>query len=200
MAIISRKQGELDGLCGIYSVANAIMLLTDIEPEESFNFALESLFKDKEPMSVVNGFEIGTLRDILSRTIKYLNSGAADLEDEETGKEYIPRLSFKMPFWQAETDRSIFQKTVMKVGKPDVVAIIGYTHSNGNPDDYYAHWTVIKNVTKSNLMTFDSSHESSRISWDRILLTSNNTCLSKHVKRPFLVRPRDFILLTNNKS
>ena len=197
MTIISKKQGELDGLCGIYSVTNAIMLLTEIEPDFTFNYALKSMFKDKNPMSVVDGFEIGTLKDVLSRTIKYLNSGKASLEDEETGEQYIPSLDFKIPFWQTEPDRAVFQKTIMEAKKTDTVAILGYSYSDGDSENDYSHWTVIKNVTESNLMTFDSDQESTRISWDKTLITSNNSSLSKHAKRPFLIRPQDLVLITN---
>lgn len=197
MSIISKKQGELDGLCGIYSVTNAIMLLTGIESDFTFSYALKSMFKDKKPMSVVEGFEIGTLKDVLSRTIKYLNSGKADLEDEETGVQYVPNLDFKIPFWQKEPDRSLFQKTIMEAKKAGTVAILGYSYSDGDSESDYAHWTVIQNVTELNLMTFDSDHESPRISWDKTLITSNNSSLSKHTKRPFLIRPRDLILITN---
>ncbi len=197
MTIISKKQGELDGLCGIYSVTNAIMLLTEIEPDFTFKYALKSMFKDKNPMAVVKGFEIGTLKDVLSRTIKYLNSGKASLEYEETGEEYIPNLDFKIPFWQTEPDRAEFRKTVMEAKRTDTVAILGYWYSDGNSKNDYSHWTVIKNVTESNLMTFDSDRELSRISWDKILVTSNNSSMSKHAKRPFLIRPQDLVLVTN---
>ena len=199
MKVISKKQGELDGLCGIYSITNAIMLLTEIEPEITFDFALKSLFSDKNPMSVVDGFEIGTLRDTLSRTIKYLNSGKAELEEEDTGESYIPKLAFKIPYWQTDPDnRSKFKEKMMEIcEKNSTVAILGYSYSNGNIDDNYSHWTVIKNVTPSNLMTYDSDHEYSRISWEKILITSNDTTISKHLKRPYLIRPRDLVLITN---
>jgi hypothetical protein len=199
MKIVSKKQGELDGLCGIYSITNAIMLLTEIEADITFEFALKSLFDDKNPLAVVNGLGIGTLRDTLSRTIIHLNSGKAGLEEEDTEIPYTPNLNFKIPFWKTKQNtRRHFQEEMMKISiKNGTVAILGYDFNNGNSENSYSHWTVIKSVTESNLMTYDSDDEYSRISWDKILVTSNDPSLSSHRKRPYLVRPRDLVLITN---
>jgi hypothetical protein len=77
MAVKKRPalQGELDGACGFYAIANGIHLL---EPElalpEIFPIILQQYVFDGDPMGFVNGIARGSLKNTLSRTMALLNA------------------------------------------------------------------------------------------------------------------------------
>lgn len=195
-----KKQGNLDGACGFYSVANAVNLLTEIDPDITFRCLIESMLQDKNPMCFVDGMERGTLKDIISRTFKRLNANDFELIDEETGDDYIPGLKCQIPYWQTEpTNRGDFINLLKGVDlvKNGVVAIIGYDYRPDEDGAQYSHWTVVNKVTDKNLITFDSSDERKLISWDKVRVSSSSDDKSYHSKRPFFIFPKDVFLIYN---
>lgn len=196
-----QKQGELDGACGLYSVTNALNLLTGIDPDVTFRCLVESMLQDKNPMCFVDGMRRGTLRDIISRTFKRLNEGGIKLIDEFTGEKYMPNLSFQIPYWQSEpTNRSELIKLMKSIdlNKNGVVAIMGYEFSQHKHTPSYAHWTVIKKVTDKSLITFDSSGERKVIPWSKVRISSSNDDKKFHSETPYFLFPKDLFLISSS--
>lgn len=186
-------------------------MITDIEHDEIFRIALKSLFSRKsvdsdkalaDPMNVVDGMEIGTLKNILSRTTRHLNSGKAELFDEVTGEEYIPQISIEFPYWQNEpSSRNDLKESLFETIQHDAqtIMILGYRFHNGIEEKSYGHWTVVNSVTEKNLITYDSSNEKSRIPWEKVLITDSDNPVQQHTTRPYIIRPRDIVIISNNQ-
>lgn len=201
IVIEPQKQGELDGACGFYSVANALNLLTGIDPDVTFRCLIESMLQDKNPMCFVDGMRRGTLKDIISRTFKLLNEGGIKLIDEFSGEKYIPNLVCKIPYWQSEPkNRSEFLRLMKDVNlnKNGVVAIMGYKFSQNEHTTSYAHWTVIKKVTDKSLITFDSSGERKVVPWNKVRVSSENDDKNFHSETPYFLFPKDLFLISNS--
>ena len=198
-----KKQGNLDGACGFYSVANAVDLLTEIDPDVTFRCLIESMLQDKDPMCFIDGMERGTLKDIISRTFKKLNSDELELVDEDTGESYVPSLKCNIPYWQTEPsnrDDFVSLMTEVDMNKTGAVAIIGYDYRPDENGAEYSHWTVVKKVTEKNLITFDSGDERKLIPWDKVRVSSRSDDKKYNTKRPYFIFPKDVFLITNQSG
>lgn len=143
------RQGELDGLCGIYSVINAVRLVLGprshlLKPsqwQDLFVALLESVDRTMgAAQAASNGIETRALRYLLRAaclhlaTEHHLPLRAAPLlsqADRPTFVELLPRIS----------------GTVNQPGQAIVLSVFGALD----------HWTVVQRVSRSWMVLFDSS-------------------------------------------
>lgn len=185
-------QGELDGACGFYAVVNALKSLEpELDADELFTQVLKAHLVDGDPMRFVNGTLRGTIKNIASRVIKYLDEHY-DFYDNKTNEPY--RFDVKIPFWHQEKERTrnqvldILKKSNYKAG---TVCIIGYSYVDF--ENHYAHWSVVKNASDLGLHLFDSDKEKAVISFEEIRVDSIQ---QSNVARPYNLFSEDIFVIS----
>ncbi len=195
MSIRPNKQGDLDGMCGLYSIVNSIAVLTQnkkLDTKSILRIAVESLFEDKNKMKIIDGFEIGTLKDVLFRTKNKLL-----LNGTEIGMREGEKIDSYFPFYKAKfkpTRNEFIEYLKEHITQKNKVAILGYAYSDGEKERY-DHWTVVKNASDEGLDLFDSDNEKNKLKWEKILIISNENKIYSHRSKPYLIRPRDLVIL-----
>jgi len=135
------QQGSLDGLCGIYSVINAVRLVVGrLKEEECFNILHQSLMlieqKRKLSAIVVEGVSILEIAQVFRKVID---------------KEY--KIKRTKPFHTSpNTPLSAYWNKVMTFlnsGSNRAVLL-------GIEDHDWDHWTVLKAATEKRFIQFDS--------------------------------------------
>ena len=136
------KQGNLDGLCGVYSIINAMRIIrrdTEKESQALFGAIIEHLSRKRNLRKIVsNGMTIGVLFNIIN-----------DL-DEDIPKDEYPR---SRPFLSRDvTMPQVWTQMKQFLEKPanGTGAII--FHLSGSCE----HWTVIKKIDDENVYLEDS--------------------------------------------
>ena len=145
--LIPYRQGDLDGLCGIYAVINAIKLVIAPSPsitdEHWYHLFSELLAAADDAIGAVNatagGIEARPLR-------KLLNCAVRHMEDEHDIEVTIkPLLAHKTRPHIEDVCALIKEATAI----PRSAVIISF----GGPLD---HWTVVTRVTATTFELFDS--------------------------------------------
>lgn len=157
-------QGDLDGACGFYAIVNALRLLEpELDGEELFKFAIRGFLESGNPMAIVEGTRRGAIKNTLSRTIASVHSEF--LLNNGDGTPY--RFGFNIPYWQSMPSGRAEAISHLETLGPakGVVAIFAYEkwQDKADPDERYAHWSVISKLHDGELHTFDSSGEQKRI-------------------------------------
>ena len=158
------QQGDLDGLCGVYSIVNAVRALCpELDHEGAewlFAHLMQSLSEAGVDLSiaVVSGIGRVELGRLIGAAIAYITE---ELEIELTVKR-LPkalRLSSNLgELWQA------FEASL----SPDCVAIIGIA-------GIHSHWTIAAQITPKQVRLYDSG---------RIAVLRRGLCtVGKAVKR-----------------
>ncbi len=128
------QQGNLDGLCGFYSVVNAITGAANLNALE-----VETLAQQLRPLiditEVWGGCSIKTLRAMVTAGIAWVNQ-------QQTYQLELQKIK---PIVSVTKLWSILSKSL----KNGNVAILGVT---GRCD----HWTVVKSITKKQMQLVDS--------------------------------------------
>jgi hypothetical protein len=160
------RQGDLDGLCGIYSIVNALRLVCNLNNDEClilFKESLALLEKNKKLSEIV---ALGTSIVLLTRVFR-----------EVIDKKYpIKRTK---PFHKNKdvTLNEYWNALKEFLSEPNRVVIIGI-----DGDDWDGHWTVIESVTPKMLVQFDS--------YDGKWLYKKNYTTRKITKsRPYILSP-----------
>lgn len=188
------KQGDLDGACGFYAVVNA---LRSLEPElnanELFTQTIKAHLADGNPMSFVEGTFRGSIKNVLSRVLDYLDLNY-DFTDNITAAPYI--FDVKIPYWMHDKERNrnevlgILKNADYKSG---LVCVIGYSYNSGLKDDEpYSHWSVVRKANDQGLELIDSSGEKRCISFDEIRIDSTK---QKHSTRPYNLYSGDIFVI-----
>jgi hypothetical protein len=182
------KQGDYDGACGFYSIGNAISLIyPEVDPDIIFVQVFKQFIKCCKNHSIIKGMMRGKLNEVLINT-------TAKLEKEGV------RLEVYRPYWTCEASslRDYKEFLLDTVGsKKDTVAIIGYEHCQHDPEtDYWSHWTVAKSITKSNIITFDSSEERKRIPFSRCRIWDNK---ARHISKPYKLSTSDTFIISKSE-
>ncbi len=161
------KQGQLDALCGLYSIINACRMMCK-SPEidkrisgwELFNFLVEALDKHRKAAEVMC-YGIGNKDHLkcLKVARKYL-----------LGKHGL-LLEYKRPFRNstAPTVSQAFTMVGQHLELPGTGALLDFKTAS------YQHWTVISSIKKREVQFYDSTGIRSRPFGDfQILRQSNN--------------------------
>lgn len=167
-------QGDLDSLCGLYSVMNSFRLMCpeiDVDQSHSLLRVLgETLTKNRVTVheTISGGIEIPTVRALVKAAQDYVR----DILDISIRSERLKLHRTRQRFdemWSILSDK-------LNNGH---VAILGLS---GRHD----HWTVAYRVTRKTVRLFDSD-------FMRILLRSQ--CSIRSNKVPHQIDPEDIILL-----
>jgi hypothetical protein len=138
------QQGNLDGLCGIYSIINAIRLLCkEIKREESFalfHFLIDKAKKRGNLNSVITqGLTPKKFKRLLKSALKWLKREYAIKIDQQRYKHKKSNKFTLKTAWR-DFDKHLNQNTVI---------LIGFTGKHN-------HYSVITGITAKTLVTFDS--------------------------------------------
>ena len=165
------KQGEMDGLCGIYALVNAIRRLAgrrlSKEDEDNlFKELVRSIYRrhnrrrKKKPKSPVEFIWDGTsVRDIsymLKKTVEFLEDKNLQLYWKR------PLQGRGRPNTLDEYWRRIQNAFHKYGGRGNCIAIVDYNWQSVDNNGEAGHWTCVTNVTKSNLILHDSSMDRGR--------------------------------------
>lgn len=170
----SYQQGDLDMLCGVYSLLNIVQLLNPISKKESqklFFKMLRHLEKTKHQnlsKTIVNGL---TFKDM-----------------EQLFKVFLTteNLCWEVPFHiRDKPDLNQYWNVLLnllKVNKESCVFIrLRGTHN---------HWTIVKAMTKNSLILFDSDGLSR--------INRRNCCIQSNESKSHLLWPSNTVFICKN--
>ena len=169
------RQGDLDGLCGIYSTVNSVRALCPEIDNNDASYLFDHLIQQlpvagaNAPVAIANGIGTGELGRLLAKAIRYVAAehdialGVARLPKALRGTADIKRL------WSALADAV----------SPTCVAVIGLS---GKHD----HWTVAAQVTPEQMYLYDSGEMS--------LLRRRHCTLRKSHKRTSIGAAHMFLI------
>ncbi len=155
------RQGDLDGLCGVYAVVNAlrhVLQLRDEQCQKLFEKLIKALEQDCSPLHPA------LLRGMYFPQLKRLTVAASQWHIQGQGLTFrarslrLKRNQRTLPHLWAALDEEV---------GPTCVAIVGVT---GVTD----HWYVVYRTTPKTLWLLDSSGQS-RISRSRCTVRSTTT-------------------------
>ena len=137
------SQGDLDGLCGIYAIINAIRLVyrrrfNDQKQEDLFEYLTDYAIKEQGNLRLLNdGIGLRHMQQLLNVGIEYLSE---DLNiDVEVARPWR-KISTPLPCdWQIDS----------LLADPKVSIIIGLERPT-------FHWTVISGCSEQEYIVFDS--------------------------------------------
>lgn len=168
-----RRQGELDGLCGVYSVINAVRLLcpemNKYDEEALFGILIASLARRRIRLAsaVTLGLDIRTLRAIARIACRHI--------ENETGI----RLKVRRPQRCRYRLGSFWQVLRTELGKGNI-AIFGMWGRR-------AHWTVAYKITEKSIRLVDS---------DNLKLLRRSRCTLRSTQTLCQFYPEDTIILS----
>jgi hypothetical protein len=133
-------QGELDGLCGLYAVINAVRISATIKYKHCqhiFHQSLKLLASQQDSSEVV--FD-GMSRACLSKALAVAATKAP--------------IAWSWPFYRKKASLAVLWGTIEnfineRQGNAAILWIGGHD---------WAHWTVVKEVTPRKMVLFDSWH------------------------------------------
>jgi len=169
-------QGNLDSMCGIYSVLNSLYLLDGkIDMKEAFDEIVYFL-NAKECLvgSLVSGLHRNNILEILKHVSEYIQ------------KIYIKRLIWKTPYWNKRSvELGVFYNTLNshineKTNNSAIICLGGKV---------WDHWTVVNKITRKQLWCFDS------FKLQRLILENCATC-TKEMKKSHLIFPSHTFLIS----
>ena len=164
-----RRQGAFDGACGFYAVANALSLVSPkTVSRDDFSVLLEVLAPDT---GLPKQFFAGTRRNEVNRMLTAL-----------VRNEKFADVSVYRPYWAGAHIglRDYWVRLAEHFDNRSAAAIVKYAHEPSSASRYN-HWTVVRGVTKSSLLLFDSDG-AARISRKRARLWDDLEC---HKGRPY---------------
>jgi hypothetical protein len=176
------RQGDYDGLCGVYAVINTIRLLlprmTVADGELLFAYLLAKISKRNRSSETIvwDGTDHQTLEAMVNLASRYLQ------------QQTLPRLTIETPFRRRRClTLSAVWLDIRKGIEDGAVVILGlYGPIN--------HWTVVVGVTRTRLKLFDS---------DGMTNLHRETCTIGQGRRRHRINPRDVFFVrrtTNSKS
>ncbi len=141
------RQGDLDGLCGLYSTVNAMRVLCPEVDNEAAGALFAALMQGLNGAGaaaedVVTG---GVCRDQLARIVRQAIAHMADEHEIRLTLTRLPKVLRK------RTDLPGLWGWLGKKVSPSCVALIGLAGR-------HSHWTVAVAVTPQQIRLFDSSH------------------------------------------
>ncbi|MBA7570973.1 hypothetical protein ES708_12729 [subsurface metagenome] len=178
MALLPFEQGELDGLCGIYSVVNAVKLIAGRLSEYEATVLFEKILayiETKHSIGAIMTEGIGT-RDMIGIVKHVLRNDYG--------------IGYRRPFLRSK-NRS-FENYLEEIsiflheGSPRAV-IVSLDHKE------WEHWTVIRSISPQLIHLFDSS-DMKRLNKERCTIQAPTS------DRPYMLNPSDTFFLTKVAS
>jgi hypothetical protein len=173
------RQGELDGLCGVYSVINAVRLLcpeiNQADLPALFRTLIRTLSRRRIRLTdaVALGLEIRTVRALANSACDYIND---ELQIRlKARRPHKPRRAYRLNrFWhwlQAELSK----------GNILIVGVSGKL----------AHWTVVYRITDKSAHLADS---------DGLKTLLRSRCTLRATRSLYQLRPEDVIILSRREA
>ena len=168
------QQGDLDGLCGLYALLNAVSgadpTLRHVTRKAMFRDAMRWLHREGHmPGVLYNGLDIRLIVALFHAVIRSRRKG----------------LSLKRPFWSrrpADMD-SFCSKLNELAGTPGQAVIIGIAGKT------WSHWTVLDEADRSWIKFRDSAH----IDWLR-----RRSCGLPGDGAAYSINPAEVMLIKNS--
>lgn len=133
-----RYQGELDGLCGMYAVANAFEFCFDKDAQRSFETCCDALTAGRWPAVLWEGTYFGDIRRMIAACRK------------EYGLQR--QMTVKVPFWKARPRSNNEYWTRFDALMADEVTQCALVRTH-KPDE---HW-LLATAHKSGILFLDST-------------------------------------------
>lgn len=134
------QQGQLDGLCGVYALVNAVDYLcgplSTKEAQQLF-FAILKHLEDKPPLArrCCDGLVINDLAGVLNSVVC----------------KHYPIKRYKPFHRQPGIDKTRYLQSLQTfLHQPNTLVLLAL-------EGYYSHWTLIHRITDKTLRTYDSS-------------------------------------------
>ncbi len=173
------RQGDLDSLCGVYSVVNAVRALcTEVDTETAehlFDLLMQKLLRTTGNHTTAVTWGIGRLmlRSLLDEATTYmLDDFDIQLKARRLPKTLRHRGS-RDQLWQA----------LAEVVSPSCVAILGLAGK-------HSHWTVASTVTPLSIRLFDSG---------RLKSLPRARCTIRATSKRHQIAPRHVLLVERVK-
>ncbi len=169
------QQGDLDGLCGVYSVVNAVRALcpeVDADTAEHlFDLLMQKLLRTAGNPTTVVTWGIGRLmlRSLVDEAIAYMLD---DFDIRLTARRLPKALRY-------QGSRDQLWRALSEVVSPSCVAILGLAGK-------HSHWTVASTVTPLSIRLFDS---------DRLRALPRARCTVRKTAKLHQITPRYVVLL-----
>jgi hypothetical protein len=168
-------QGDLDSLCGLYAVINAVRKAAkDVQPIRDedciwlFNRLIATLDDQKDTLrhAVIDGL---TQRDV-GRLLAATN--------ELVQKRFKATLSYQRPFWRKRNVgvKSLCRLLAFHEQEPATALLVGFSE----------HWSVIDSITRSGLRLLDSSNYG-RLPFNKLAVTYQTHLAKRHCLQPSCV-------------
>ena len=165
------KQGQLEGACGFYAIANAIHLLEpELKQQEIFYWAFKGFLQEDNPRRLLDGTYRGSIKNTLNQVLKKLHE---EYIFTLNGNPYT--INFEIPYWldvKPRTRNDVLERLRAVDYKQGNIALMGYHYNDGNTE--YANWTVVGQCKNEYLYTFDSSNEAKKIALDDICIDAKH--------------------------
>jgi hypothetical protein len=143
------RQGELDGLCGLYGIINATKLallpekrIKPAEIEDFFAFLIARLHADRMLHdAITDGLSAPVVSRLLAQTDRWLQ------------KRFGATLRTERPFYlkPGASQMTVVRSIAGHLAEPNTSALV--VVDGGLP---YLHWTVVRKVTAASLVLFDA--------------------------------------------
>jgi hypothetical protein len=200
------QQGQMDGLCGIYSLVNAISRLTKERLTEEdridlFKELIRSVYKrdnlkrKNKPKTPIEFIWDGTTNREISFLLK---------KSKEFLKEKNLNIDWKKPLQGKNKPNNIDQywKQLQDIfkdygGQDKCVAIIDYNWKNNSEEE--GHWTCVINVTEKFLSLYDSTFMKYGSNFKK-MYKSRCTLGNSTSKRPYRLFSHNVYLLLFNDT
>jgi hypothetical protein len=171
-------QGYLDGLCGVYSIINAMRIVLNLSQKESaelFKQILKFMEERKRISSfVVNGLHPVDMQYALRRVIepKYPITW---------NRPYLRRRNLKINrYWK---------EMLQFISEDDHRAVIMTIQV-----EQYSHWSVVHTITEKQLRFFDSAFLAKRVNRNRCAIRRSTA------KRPYAFQPGSMFFLSKSEK
>lgn len=170
------SQGYLDGLCGVYSLINAMRIVLNLSPKESAQL-FKRIIKCMEERKRISSFVVNglcpvdiqyTLRNIIEPKYPIIWS-----------RPYLRRRNLQI--------KSYWQELLAFLGEDDHRAVIMTVHV-----DQYSHWSVVHSISPKQLRFFDSAALAQRVNRSRCAIRRST------VKRPYALEPGTMFFLSKS--
>lgn len=152
------KQGDLDGLCGVYSIINALSFINGKNEDESEKLFHDYIdFLDAKPHRIAEFIKNGIPKYVMKELLEEYDRNVLEFHVK------LPNLSRDTPmekYWEWLETRLAFHK--------NSCAILGL-------NDPWNHWTVVTRINDKTVEFLDSSTLKRRRKTDFVINTNQKT-------------------------
>jgi hypothetical protein len=166
------EQGYLDGLCGIYSIINAVRLLAKIDEEEAtclFKSILRHVEKSKKLSHILTeGISPSDMNDLLRRIVTRRYPIDWQRPYFRTGRPSVNAFWDRIvDFMKEDTNRTV---------------ILWMEHND------WDHWSVVKSLTATKMTFFDSAGFN--------VIARGRSGTAKGTSRSYILKPSNAFFLS----